>query len=86
MTDSQQKVLYWLTMHNGWFRPSEIEPADYPGGASSIGKVLGALVETGKVEVHSADRGNGTTCLKYRAKSTLKLARPRKEKRNAGIA
>ena len=77
MTDSQLKVLYWLaTQRKGskcWYRPSQIHPENYLGGPSAIGQVLRSLVLQGRVEVRSADRGNGTTCLEYRAKSTIVL-------------
>lgn len=77
MTDSQTKVLFWLATHDGWHAPGQIKPADYPGGATSVGRILGSLVEQGRVEV----RGEYPTprCyrkkLVYRAKSTLKLSK-----------
>lgn len=74
MTDSQQKVLDWLEHQRkssiAWFRPSDIKPEGYAGGASAIGKVLGSLVAEGAVNVDSADRGNGTRRLVYRAAFT----------------
>ena len=77
MTDSQQKVLAWMASHDGWHRPGSITPADYPGGASSIGRILRSLVEQGRVEV----RGEYPTArsyrkvLVYRSKSTIKFGR-----------
>ncbi len=74
MTDSQQKVLDWLTHQRkgsaSWFRPSQIKPEGYPGGASAIGRVLRSLVTEGAVQVEETDRGNGTRCLIYRAAAT----------------
>lgn len=82
MTTSQLQIFHWLaTQRRGsasWYRPSLIKPDGYPGGPSAIGRVLRSLVLAGKVEVRSADRGNGTTCLEYRAKSSIVFARGRR--------
>jgi hypothetical protein len=68
MTDSQRKVLAFLQKHRQrWFRPSEIKPDDYDGGAAVIGRVLGSLMKLGVVQVRKGDRGNGTACKEYRA-------------------
>jgi len=78
MTTSQLQVFNWLaTQRRGstcWYRPSAIKPDGCPGGASSVGRVLRSLVEQGRVEVRTGDRGNGTTCLEYRAKSSIVFA------------
>jgi hypothetical protein len=75
LTDSQQKVLAWLQAHDGWFRPGQIQPKDYPGGASSIGRILGEMVKQQHVFVRSGDRGNGTVCKEYSAVVVRRSAR-----------
>jgi hypothetical protein len=80
VTGSQQKVLYWLATHDGWHAPGKITPADYPGSASCVGKVLRSLVEQGRVEVRVSYRTKGgrATDFVYRAKSTIRVTKARK--------
>jgi hypothetical protein len=66
LTDSQVLVLGFLAGRpSRWFRPGDIRPAGYEGGASTVGRVLSSLKTKGLVVCRKCDRGNGSSGLEW---------------------